>query len=399
MPDWLEVSTYQNSKEHFEELISKWPLENLGPHYRNEAQDLNIMGRRLWGELFDVTKGAVLNNDLAYLGRTGSRISCRRQLTRSVNALALESGLFDRYQKEIELIESNINALKFHLQRNLDLPLITAFQFKEVDSSGLKLDLLKFEASEALTYQELLERHRHGVLPIDLSETEYQRRIISVENYEYTVTATIGNKPFFLYALIGPDELLESSVFQKHLGYNYLPPIVFNQLLMPYNCYTQCFRPDLMQVMTESEYLIYLRVGDVLENFLRAKLELPEKGMGWINEVLLLRRVESLFGVNMVFHQARFKWLGRQSIDIFIPSLKLAIEYQGIQHNQVVGFFGGERGLADTKARDKKKRSLLMDNGLSILYVLPNYSMVEVKEILKSFPSSKPQFVQTGNYD
>ena len=61
-------------------------------------------------------------------------------------------------------------------------------------------------------------------------------------------------------------------------------------------------------------------------------------------------------------------WLGLQSLDIFIPSLSIGIEYQGLQHYEPVPFFGGEEGLNNTQERDRKKRSLCEQNGVHIIY-------------------------------
>ena len=62
------------------------------------------------------------------------------------------------------------------------------------------------------------------------------------------------------------------------------------------------------------------------------------------------------------------KWLGQQRFDIFIPSQKTAIEYQGQQHYEAIAFFGGEKGFQDTVSRDKNKLELSQRNGVKLLY-------------------------------
>ena len=54
-------------------------------------------------------------------------------------------------------------------------------------------------------------------------------------------------------------------------------------------------------------------------------------------------------------------WLGRQSLDVYIPRLNLGIEYQGIQHYEPVEFFGGEDGLRSRKELDQRKRAKCAD--------------------------------------
>ena len=66
--------------------------------------------------------------------------------------------------------------------------------------------------------------------------------------------------------------------------------------------------------------------------------------------------------------QFRAPFLKGQSIDIFIPSLNVGIEYQGIQHYEPVSIFGGEEGFLRTKERDKRKKEICYKNGLELIY-------------------------------
>lgn len=66
--------------------------------------------------------------------------------------------------------------------------------------------------------------------------------------------------------------------------------------------------------------------------------------------------------------QKRFKWLGRQSLDVYIPSYNIAIECQGIQHFKPINYFGGIKGFENLKRLDKQKNKLCKDNGVKLLY-------------------------------
>jgi len=61
-------------------------------------------------------------------------------------------------------------------------------------------------------------------------------------------------------------------------------------------------------------------------------------------------------GINYI-HKKQFDWLGQQHLDFYLPEYNAAIECQGIQHFEVVDFFGGEKGLKKRIERDKKKKS------------------------------------------
>ncbi len=66
-------------------------------------------------------------------------------------------------------------------------------------------------------------------------------------------------------------------------------------------------------------------------------------------------------------YQYRPEWLGRQSLDIYVPSISTAIEYQGIQHYHPVDFFGGEEALIQRQELDEQKRALCKENGVRLI--------------------------------
>ena len=67
----------------------------------------------------------------------------------------------------------------------------------------------------------------------------------------------------------------------------------------------------------------------------------------------------------------KFKWLrykNPMSIDIYIPSKKIGIEYQGIEHFKATPFFGGEKKFEETYKRDKEKIKLCEENGIKLFH-------------------------------
>ena len=67
-------------------------------------------------------------------------------------------------------------------------------------------------------------------------------------------------------------------------------------------------------------------------------------------------------------YQKRFKWLGKQSLDFYLPDYNVGVECQGIQHFEPVDYFGGEDGFKQTLERDKRKKTLCEKNGVKLLY-------------------------------
>lgn len=85
----------------------------------------------------------------------------------------------------------------------------------------------------------------------------------------------------------------------------------------------------------------------------------------WKHELSLFQAVRGLYPDTL--YQHRPAWLGRQSLDLYIPSLRTAIEYQGIQHYSPVSFFGGEEALEQRRSLDERKKQLCRENGVRLI--------------------------------
>lgn len=120
------------------------------------------------------------------------------------------------------------------------------------------------------------------------------------------------------------------------------------------------------------EWEQYKSLRKQLNEELKAKynsiyLELLDKGevqSKWKSEYSVFLIVKKLFPDAV--YQYHAPWLSRQSIDIFIPSINLGIEYQGQQHYEAVALFGGEDALSKRKKLDQKKRALCKEQGVSL---------------------------------
>ena len=74
-------------------------------------------------------------------------------------------------------------------------------------------------------------------------------------------------------------------------------------------------------------------------------------------------------------YQKHFDWLGRQSLDFYLPDYNVGIECQGEQHFFPVDYFGGEKTFKKISERDKRKKALCEKYGVKLLYFgdVPNY--------------------------
>lgn len=148
-----------------------------------------------------------------------------------------------------------------------------------------------------------------------------------------------------------------------------------------------------------TEYLSFLLRQS--EDEYRVSMGIPKIGEGWVSETDLFYKVKERFSEYNVIQHGRPKWLGRQHLDIYFPDLNIAIEYQGLQHYQPVGYFGGEKGFSATKERDKRKYNLCKKNGCQLLFVNESYTFDEVAEAVKKIIDSsihdRPEGVKAVN--
>jgi hypothetical protein len=104
-----------------------------------------------------------------------------------------------------------------------------------------------------------------------------------------------------------------------------------------------------------------------LENQLREQLGYPQVGEKWISETLLFKIVHTLFaGTKVVRHYGGAELNGLE-LDIWIPDIRLGIEYQGEQHYQVIEPWGAEPGLSKRIENDRRKRQLCKTVGYDLV--------------------------------
>lgn len=119
------------------------------------------------------------------------------------------------------------------------------------------------------------------------------------------------------------------------------------------------------------------------ENRVRRKYNLPQIGEGWLSETQLYYEIKYVFTDCKVTQHAKLPFLKKQHLDVFIHELNIGLEYQGEQHNRPVDYFGGDTAYSQTLERDERKRKLCEKNGVSLIYVYPNYSLDSVLSAIR----------------
>ena len=119
------------------------------------------------------------------------------------------------------------------------------------------------------------------------------------------------------------------------------------------------------------------------ENTVREEADFPKVGEGWVGETELYYGIKTALPNLQIQHHARPDWLHNQHLDIYIPELSIAIEYQGIQHDVPVEYFGGEQAFNHRQRLDTSKRRRCKRNGVHLVYVYPGYVLRDVLEQLR----------------
>lgn len=128
-------------------------------------------------------------------------------------------------------------------------------------------------------------------------------------------------------------------------------------------------------------------IARICEDRVRVKHNLPLVGEGWISETALFYLVKETFDEYEVINHGSPEFLGRQHYDVYFPKLKIALEYQGVQHSKPVDYFGGEKAFKKNQERDKRKKIISKEAGVVLIEVFPKYDekklIAKIKRAIK----------------
>lgn len=157
--------------------------------------------------------------------------------------------------------------------------------------------------------------------------------------------------------------------------YNLLPPRYkknFDERLTEHIRYTYVrnYIDSKIKLYDEKKRILQLSYQN---KFFNNEFFLIDKKHVWKSEYLVFEICKKLYGEKNVLFQHRpfFLRVGKSqlSYDIFIPKIKIAIEYQGKQHYEPVSFFGGEESFRQQQQRDKQKLQLSKENNIKLIYI------------------------------
>lgn len=100
---------------------------------------------------------------------------------------------------------------------------------------------------------------------------------------------------------------------------------------------------------------------------------LNKNGCPKCKESKIEREISILFDNSGIKYEKwkKFKWLGKQSLDFYIPESNIAIECQGMQHfmasKNEKSYYTKEK-IQEIQKRDENKKKLCEENGVKLLY-------------------------------
>ena len=108
-----------------------------------------------------------------------------------------------------------------------------------------------------------------------------------------------------------------------------------------------------------------------IDESIRKKYNIPLEKEKWKSETALFYKVKMKFPQLTVRHDYGPKWLKPQRLDIYIDELNVGFEYQGIQHQMPIEFFGGEMAFEQQQKRDKRKKKICVQHKCKLIFVYP----------------------------
>lgn len=106
-------------------------------------------------------------------------------------------------------------------------------------------------------------------------------------------------------------------------------------------------------------------IGEPINGNYVKNLEKISFDVKWKSERLLYQLIYFYYPDARLHYSAH--WLGHQHLDIFVPSLMIGIEYQGVQHYEANDYFGGESGYEYRVFLDEQKKQLCEDNNVVLI--------------------------------
>ncbi len=285
----------------------------------------------------------------------------------------------DTFRKEIQLMESDetysrrekeaiVKRRKKQIIKELKDQIYVLLE--EIEEGGIWK--LPIQGKQKIPYVFLYPNDRKGDVNYFLAALFYEPEKrkgntyrIQVERKDYRLLELLEMAGSPLFASYRTDE--NKAALRFLITYNRIAAI--EEIMRQINFYKEEYRslhslPDLkLKVLLQDYHKDLRQKRSVIYQYLIGEgLTSPK----WKSEQKAYAIVKKHYPDAVFQYQPDF--LFGQRIDIYIPSHRTAIEYQGKQHYEAIDFFGGLQGYKNNKARDERKARRCKAEGIEVLY-------------------------------
>ena len=339
--EFLPIFNKLNLNHKLEKLIDKSSIKHLS-YSQLHDMEVKLKKRFFTGEKV-VCQINVLNNYI------------QKNISEYIEFI--DNILQNIYDENYSLFKSLFSVDKTVDEINSEFPKKFRYSFYDYDSQN-KLERLR---KEGFSY---LKKNRNDEV--------IQRYIKGIETFKNLINSKLNEKINF--------EELDYQLNKIWNGGNLW--LSYNQNPLSY-CFDNPSGNDLCYFVNNIIYRIFLFMTIGLQNEFRISKGLPKIGEGWISETDLYYSIKNEFKNIEIIHHGKPDWLGRQHVDIWIPKYNIGIEYQGLQHDVPIDFFGGEEGFKKNKERDLRKKKLFLKNNSILIEVREGYDKIELFNLIK----------------
>lgn len=204
-------------------------------------------------------------------------------------------------------------------------------------------------------------------------------------NFKNKLAKIINENLLFIFEDDGKKKYIISSIYDTYSPSNINSEKIINKLLKKYNTdeiglfsiLLYKYGEELAFHLPKNETFEYVNSnGSIIfrnhsitdENKKKYDLiyeSLDIEEVKWKSEFTMFKLIKLYFD-DAIF-QYKFKELGLQSLDVYVPSVNIGFEYQGIQHYETVDIFGGEDELKKRIENDKKKKKICKENNIDLI--------------------------------